>query len=50
MNGLDDGVPVAAVDICHKALDSVLSVQRNCGLPLAECPEYAGGCSLSGTA
>jgi len=50
VNGLDDGVPLAAVDICHEALDTVHRVQRNHGLPLAECPEYTGGCSLSGTA
>lgn len=34
LDGLQDSVPVAAVDICHKALDTVHCVQGHRGLLL----------------
>ena len=34
LDGLQDGVPVAAVYICHKALNTVHGVQGHCGLLL----------------
>lgn len=34
LDGLQDGVPVAAVDVCHEALDAVHGVQGHGGLLL----------------
>lgn len=34
LDGLQDGVPVTAVNVSHEALDAVHRVQRHCGLLL----------------